>query len=166
MRAIAVLLFLAGCATQLNLTDDFGSAPADLAVGGNSDIGPHQNDLATACLSAQPTLGVSCGGSSCSTQNMEPCCVGTGASGSSSMSCGPGGCPPNDTTLFCDGPEDCMGGRVCCYAAQTGGVSSSSCHRQCSGRLVCHSASDCPNGGVCRHEAGFPDGVGLCRTSC
>jgi hypothetical protein len=165
---IALLLLLTGCATQLDLTDDMGSTPAgDLAGGGgNNDLGGSQNDLGTSCLSGQPTIGVSCGGTTCSIQNGEPCCFGTSAAGTSSMSCGPGACPPNDNSLSCDGPEDCMGGRVCCYALGMGGVSAATCRMACSGRRVCHSAKDCPNGGVCRHDANFPDGVGLCRTSC
>lgn len=69
--------------------------------------------------------------------------------------CGLSGCSVLE--VFCDGPEDCEGGQVCCGTLAGSSYSSFTCEDSCdyrgSQRIACHEEMDeCPAGDVCANS--------------
>lgn len=99
--------------------DDATSAPIDAAADG-----PRLPDAA---------VGISCGAETCNTATHECCTLGP------SSRCVPVGTCTGET-VGCDGPEDCLGGQVCCQAMTgTGCRATLTC-----AVVVCHVDADCP----------------------
>jgi hypothetical protein len=106
---------------------------------------------ATSCGSSNPTAGVVCNGSPCTTPDV--CCV-TLSGISVTQTCGAAtACTGGGVTLACDGPEDCGGGTpVCCGSLQTGAqcAATGSCQSSTTGGVLCHNNDDCPTGTTCK----------------
>jgi len=131
MRALVILLLVAGCAGRPLGTDDGGAA--DLAL----------VDLAKP-MSKWP-VGVSCGNSLCDTTGGKVCCEGRDI-------CTSDPCPnPGTQRTGCDGPEDCSGTNVCCLYVDPffGSACAQSCDSDSQRGVICHTADDCKPGQMC-----------------
>jgi hypothetical protein len=87
---------------------------------------------------------VSCDGQNCPTTDEFVCCFRE-----MSFSCEPeGSCMGH--AIYCDGPEDCLAGEVCCLTAQAGAaISECKPDGDCLFERLCSSNQDCPEGMSC-----------------
>jgi len=96
--------------------------------------------------------GVECGDSRCDVAEQQ-CCI----NGPSARCVGAGDVCPGVGAL-CDGPEDCLGGELCCADSDT-----VACFASCK-TYVCNDDVDCPTGTHCCSIPGTPWGV--CADEC
>ncbi|MCE7893173.1 MAG: hypothetical protein DYH12_26300 [Sorangiineae bacterium PRO1] len=88
----------------------------------------------------------------CNFYNQPDQCMSPGAS------CGYG------VDVFCDGPEDCAGGTVCCGELFIQGSNKSyqsfTCQASCTGsskRVICGASGSCPGNGQCGASEILPE---------
>ncbi len=131
--------------------------------------------LAVACGDDPPTDDDGSGGGSASSSIdcgtitcADACCPGAD-------SCGDMGCinPSNGhgTVMYCDGPEDCASGEICCASSGGANYTSTSCTADpCIGvvaEVVCHTSADCPEDGAsCGPSDTFADTFASSTLTC
>ncbi|MBX3245997.1 MAG: hypothetical protein KF901_02305 [Myxococcales bacterium] len=103
-------------------------------------------------LQSDPRAGyVSCGGASCEVP-MNACCTSM-----SGQTCGPPSSCSGGLIAqpgYCDGPEDCAGGQVCCAPGGLSDVfagTGTTCEASCTGTrvMMCQTDADCLAGSAC-----------------
>lgn len=120
-----------------------------------------------------------CGAVTCTFSAGDACCKGDGlglycSNDKLSNPCKCTGIACGTLEIFCDGPEDCPTGQVCC--AERGLISGSwdvvKCRGECKSdqpvgstrREVCHAAGPpCANGSACKADPGLPAGYSTCQ---
>jgi len=106
----------------------------------------------------------------------DKCCYANVASGGTCAAANTA-CAVGNETFQCDGPEDCATGTVCC-AYTVGAITTQAIiaplpttntvctsAQKCaslSGRIPCHTVSDCTNGGSCAAGGGLPAPFKVC----
>lgn len=132
-----------------------GGGSGGVVVGGNGGMGGMVN----------PPV-VQCGAMSCDIMGAQACCWDKNGS---KNDCDPtGGCGNNETTITCDGPEDCPG-QICCgtFVAAQGEFSDLSCASTCDAPgtelIICHVGDASPCGGLnCVQGGELDTGYGYC----
>jgi hypothetical protein len=121
----------------------------ELASSATSCTGTEPDPVAEVACDPPPT---------CSSTNGQYCCLDTGCVGTTSAC--------STTSVYCDGPEDCTPGQLCCGTASAAGSydslacewSSFGCNRMCN----VGNDSECDSGEVCTQSSALPSGVGFC----
>jgi hypothetical protein len=130
-----------------------GGASAGGSGAGGSSAGGSSTGGAGAAGGGGPTASVQCNGQACDVGAGAACCVNE-SNGKESCHAN-GSCGGKETSVTCDGPEDCAAG-VCCLTQS--GVS---CQATCD-QVVCHFGDDSPcAGAMCEPEGSLP--VGVCN---
>jgi hypothetical protein len=167
----------AGCPPQAGSSmQDVAGAPAQPGAGAGgvpaaTDGGVLAGDAAAMPDASEPTLdqggavpGTSCGVGlpSLCAGDAEKCCArsleaDTCIAADAACECALAGCTVMEA--YCDGPEDCAQGEVCCgtLANNSSGYVSFACATQCAStgnqRIACHvGASQCPTGDICANS--------------
>lgn len=166
--------------TSPDATGTGGDASGDgapIGMGGRHDLDGSPMIRDSASLEASPgdasgkRARVVCGDRTCLDGNL--CCVEF-ASISPTTTC-ESACP-NGMPVRCDGPEDCSGGRRCCYEnGVTGGSGPAKidCEDQCLNKeIACGGPESCPSGQSCCGQPVPIVGAGIivthtwCATAC
>jgi hypothetical protein len=138
-----------------------GSANPDAGSGGSSgDSGTPSGD---AGRPPKPGTGdILCNtGVDCS--NRDTCC-GTTNGTSTTYACSHDACNTGETTINCDGYEDCGSGKCCVTGGFTGTPVTYACAAQCTGaELQCSSSKNCNANQVCCETVGM---FGVTKTAC
>jgi len=147
----------AGCGSVMSDVDASAGDDASPSIDAPPATGDAHGDAATLIGS------VACGpeGGMCTIPD-EYCCD-LGSSGATCEASPPAGCA---TAYRCDGPEDCGGGSVCCFASGSQCESADTC-ADTGGARMCHSVADCMTGENCCDTDPGPvsgGGYGACRT--
>jgi hypothetical protein len=152
-----------------------GATPSIAGAGGGAapttDAGAAGNDAAAQSDGSNPTLdqGGAVPGTSCGVglpalcaPGREKCCVrslaaDTCIAADAACDCELDGCTVMEA--YCDGPEDCAAGEVCCgtLASDSSGYESFACATQCQStgnqRAACHvDESECPSSYICANS--------------
>lgn len=145
---------------------DTGRASGDTGAPATDTGGP-ATDSATSDDTASPTEtgpvndGVTCGTLTCFSPQI--CCIGF-AGGASYDCTTPEACTGLKAKAFCDGPEDCTSGQVCCASFPSGDACKAACASGDS--QLCHTDGDCKSGQTCKGCASPGGGptVSVCVT--
>lgn len=109
---------------------------------------------------------IACAGDVCSRSSNQFCCHNWSSSNGWSSACAQDG-KVCTSSSYCDGPEDCGPGTVCCGKLNSGGnyFTSMSCQASCEYengvRVICGASKACPAGYVCKPSSS-PSGYSYC----